>query len=69
MLLLAATLWAGAHQAVASASLHRFLEYYQAVEKTNAPMNFWERVACSLLLTQAESEGKAATTSSSRLSL
>jgi hypothetical protein len=24
------------------------------VEKTNAPINFWERVVCSFMLTRAE---------------
>lgn len=54
LLLLAATLLIGVHQANASRPVHRFIEYYEAVEKTNAPMNFWERVACSFLLTRAE---------------
>ena len=54
LLLLAVTLLIGVHQANASRPVHRFIEYYEAVEKTNAPMNFWERVACSFLLTRAE---------------
>ena len=70
-LLLAATLLAAVHQATASMPIHRFLEYYEAVEKTNAPMNFWERVACSFLLSRAESSEtkQTVTSSSSRLSL
>ncbi len=54
LLLLAAMLMIGVHQVNASKPVHRFIEYYEAVEKTNAPMNFWERVACSFLLTRAE---------------
>jgi len=53
-LLLAAMLLIGVHRANASRPVHRFIEYYEAVEKTKAPMNFWERVACSFLLTRAE---------------
>jgi hypothetical protein len=52
----------GFHQANASQPVHRFFEYYQAVEKvekTETPINFWERVVCSFLLTRAEArEGK-----------
>ena len=54
LLLVAAMLMIGVHQANASRRVHRFLEYYEAVEKTNAPINLWERVACSFLLTRAE---------------
>ena len=54
VLLVAAMLMIGVHRANASLPVHRFLEYYEAVEKTNAPMNLWERVACSFLLTRAE---------------
>jgi hypothetical protein len=53
-LLLAVTLLLGVQQANASRRIHRFFEYYEAVEKTNAPMNLWERVTCSLLLTRAD---------------
>jgi hypothetical protein len=53
-LLVAAMLMIGVHRANASRPVHRFLEYYEAVEKTNAPMNIWERVACSFLLARAE---------------
>jgi hypothetical protein len=49
-----ATILIGLHQANASPPVHRFLEYYEAVEKTNAPINFWERVVCSFMLTRAE---------------
>jgi hypothetical protein len=54
VLLVAAMLMIGVHRANASRPVHRFLEYYEAVEKTNTPMNLWERVACSFLLTRAE---------------
>jgi hypothetical protein len=54
LLLFAAMLLIGVHQANASQPVHRFIEYYEAVEETNAPMNLWERVACSFLLTRAE---------------
>ena len=54
LLLLTAMMLIGVHHANASQPVHRFIEYYEAVEKTNAPMNFWERVACSFLLTRAE---------------
>jgi hypothetical protein len=54
VLLVAAMLMIGVHQADASQPVHPFIEYYEAVEKTNAPMNFWERVACSLMLTRTE---------------
>jgi hypothetical protein len=61
-LVLAATMLVGFHQANASQPVHRFFEYYQAVEKvekTETPINFWERVVCSFLLTRAEArEGK-----------
>ena len=54
-LVLAAMMLAGFHQATASPPVHRFFEYYEAVEKTNAPIDFWERIVCSFLLTRAES--------------
>lgn len=54
-LVLAAMMLAGFHQTTASPPVHRFFEYYQAVEKANAPINFWERIVCSFLLTRAES--------------
>jgi hypothetical protein len=54
-LVLAAILLVVFHQANASPPVHRFIEYYQAVENTNAPISFWERVVCSFLLTRAES--------------
>lgn len=67
--ILAATMLIAGHEAVASQPVHRFLEYYNAVQKTNAPMNFWERVACSFLLTRAECrETKTPTSSCSPLS-
>lgn len=53
-LLLTATMLIGMFEATASPPVHRFLAYYDAVQKTNAPMDFWERVAASILLTQAE---------------
>lgn len=52
--MLTAVMLAGLLQINTSPSVHRFFEYYAAVEKTNAPMNFWGRVACSFLLTRAE---------------
>ncbi len=54
LLLLTAMMLIGVHHANASQPVHRFIEYYEAVEKTNAPMTFWERIACSFLLTRAE---------------
>jgi len=54
-LVVAAMVLAGFHQTSGAPPVHRFFEYYQAVEKTNAPINFWERVVCSFLLTRAES--------------
>jgi len=53
-LLLTAIMVIGLHQATASMRVHRFLEYYEAVEKTDAPINFWERVVCSFMLTRVE---------------
>jgi hypothetical protein len=53
-LLLTATVLIGMLQATASPPVHRFLAYYEAVQKTDAPMDFWERVAASFLLTRAE---------------
>jgi hypothetical protein len=49
----------GMFQATASPPVHRFLAYYDAVQKeavqeTNAPLDFWERVAASFILTRAE---------------
>ncbi len=52
--LLSAAMLIGMFEATASPPVQRFLAYYDAVEKTNAPLHFWERVAASLLLTQAE---------------
>ena len=52
--LFTAAMLIGMFEATASPPVHRFLAYYEAVEKTNAPLHFWERVAASLLLTQAE---------------
>jgi hypothetical protein len=54
-LVIAAMMLAALHQATASPPVHRFIEYYEAVEKANAPINFWERIVCSFLLTRAES--------------
>jgi hypothetical protein len=54
VLLTAMLLLIGMFQAAAAPPVHRFLAYYQAVEKTNAPLDFWERVAASILLTRAE---------------
>lgn len=44
----------GMFQAVASPPVHRFLAYYEAVQETNAPLDFWQRVAASYMLTRAE---------------
>jgi len=57
-LVLAAMMAAGLHQANASPPVHRFIEYYQAVEKTETPINFWDHIVCSFLLTRAEAQAK-----------
>lgn len=57
-LVLAAAMLIGMFQATASPPVHRFLAYYQAVQKTDAPLDFWERVAASFALTQVEKTRK-----------
>jgi hypothetical protein len=67
-LVLAAAMLIGTFQATASPHLHRFLAYYQAVQKTDAPLDFWERVAASFALTQVDKTRKpVALVSCSRL--
>jgi hypothetical protein len=53
-ILLANALLVGMRQASASPPVHKFLECYRAVEESDAQMNFWERVACSLLLSRLD---------------
>ncbi|HLK18456.1 MAG TPA: hypothetical protein VKT81_05845 [Bryobacteraceae bacterium] len=53
-LVLAALMLIGISHAAASPSVHRFLAYYEAVQDTNAPLDLWERVAASFVLTRAE---------------
>jgi len=50
VVLLTITMAAGLREAAASPSLCRFLFYYDAVKKTDAPIRFWERLAYSLAL-------------------
>lgn len=57
-LLLAAAMLTGMFETTASPPVHRFLAYYEAVQRTNAPLDFWERVAASFLLTRAEQARK-----------
>jgi hypothetical protein len=59
-LILVAVMLIGMLQANASPPIHRFLAYYEAVQKTDAPMDFWERVAASFVLTRAEQTRKSA---------
>jgi hypothetical protein len=61
-LVLAAAMLIGMFQATASPRVQRFLAFYQAVEKANAPLDFWERVAASFALTRAEQNRKPAST-------
>ena len=53
VVLLTVTMAAGLRHVAASQSLCRFLVYYRAVEKTDAPISFWERLAYSLALARA----------------
>jgi hypothetical protein len=53
-LILATAMLIGMFHATASPPIHRFLAYYEAVQKTDAPLDFWERVAASFVLTRAE---------------
>jgi hypothetical protein len=53
IVLLTASLGAGARQAAASPSLCQFFSYYDAVSSTGAPLSFWERLAYSLAMTRA----------------
>jgi hypothetical protein len=50
VVLLTITMAAGLREVAASPSLCRFLFYYDAVKKTDAPIRFWERLAYSLAL-------------------
>jgi len=50
----------GVREVAASRSLCRFLFYYDAVQKADAPISFWERLAYSLALARAP-EMKATT--------
>ena len=50
VVLLTISIGAGVRQVTASPSLCRFLFYYDAVKKTDAPISFWERLAYSLAL-------------------
>jgi hypothetical protein len=53
-LALAALMLTGMFQAAEASPIHRFLAYYEAMQKTEAPLDFWERVAASFVLTRAE---------------
>ena len=67
-LIVAGAMLIGMFQASASPPVHTFLAYYEAVQKADAPLNFWERVAASFVLTQAEQARKSsAMASCSRL--
>jgi hypothetical protein len=50
VVLLTVTMAAGLREVAASPSLCRFLFYYDAVKKTDAPIRFWERLAYSLAM-------------------
>jgi len=52
-LIVAAVALIGMFQATASTPVHRFLAYYEAVQNADAPLDVWERVAASYVLTQA----------------
>ena len=66
-LLLTAAMLIGMFQATASPRVQRFLAYYEAVQKANAPLDFWERVATSFVLTRAEARKSTALASCSQL--
>jgi hypothetical protein len=57
-LVLAAAMLIGMFQATASTPVHRFLAYYQAVQNADAPLDLWERVAASFVLTQAAEQNR-----------
>ncbi len=40
----------GAHRATVSAHVTHFVRTYRALKNTNAPINFWERLVYSLIL-------------------
>jgi hypothetical protein len=62
MLLLAGMLVVGMERPI-STSLSSFVESYQAVTNTNAPMSFWERLVYSIALSkQHASERKCVAT-------
>ena len=52
-LLLSASLLIGVSQSPALQPINRFFAYYQAVQKA-APLDFFQRVAASVMLTRAE---------------
>jgi len=66
--LLTAAMLIGMFHATASPRVQRFFAYYQAVEKADAPLDFWERVATSFVLTQAEARKSSTLASCSRTS-
>ncbi len=73
--LLTAMTLIGMLQATASPRVHRFLAYYEAVQKTAGQksedqLGFWERIAASVMLTSAEArESKMQATCSRTSSL
>ena len=58
-LVLGAVMLIGMFHATASPRVQRFLAYYEAVQDTNAPLDLWERVAASFVLTRAEQAPKS----------
>ena len=52
-LLMAAMLLLGAHEATDNPRVCRFVRYYNAVKNTDAPVNFWERLVYSYVLSNA----------------
>jgi hypothetical protein len=59
-LVLAAAALIGMFHASASTPVHRFLAYYEAVQNADAPLDVWERVAASYVLTQAAEQTRKA---------
>ena len=65
--LLTASMLVGLHQTAALQPVNRFFAYYQAVQQA-APLDFWQRVAASVLLTRAECRALKAQATCSRTS-
>ena len=60
VLLLTVTLGIGLERTALTAEACRFVQAYRTIQKTNAPMGFWERLVYSVALAKARAANEAA---------